>query len=372
MKNIISIITILFFCIVCLVVCRISNKIRNSKRNGDTMQYFKYNNSMNNHISGDVMPLFSEALGKKCITSSRLEYANIIFFTLLTDYQKRKHILNNMPGVKYIYSLLSIDKMASKSNLVSVLASNLPTHVVESILPVSFILDNDEDMAKFKESFSEEKLYIVKKNIQRQQGCVLTNNFKYIVDSPRNGFVVCQEVVKDVFTVNARKINLRIYLLVICKESPSMFIYNNGFVYYSKMPYDANSTNPDVHITTGYIDRRVYDENPMTYLELKKTMKTKNVVKLDENIKKLISAVYNAYIPIITKMDGSSKTNFTICGCDIAVDSKMNCKLMEINKGPDLGSKDSRDRKVKYNLVLDTLIKVGIIDGVTNNFINVC
>ena len=59
-----------------------------------------------------------------------------------------------------------------------------------------------------------------------------------------------------------------------------------------------------------------------------------------------------------------------ILGCDVAVNKNLECKIMEINKGPDLTYKDERDKTVKYNLVKDTLDIIGLINNPNNNFID--
>ena len=45
--------------------------------------------------------------------------------------------------------------------------------------------------------------------------------------------------------------------------------------------------------------------------------------------------------------------------------------VMEINKGPDLGAKDGRDKELKMNLGTDILKSVGLIPNVNNKFITV-
>ena len=44
---------------------------------------------------------------------------------------------------------------------------------------------------------------------------------------------------------------------------------------------------------------------------------------------------------------------FQLFGCDVAPDSKLGCKLMEINKGPDMNAKDERDKQVKTTVQTD-------------------
>ena len=47
------------------------------------------------------------------------------------------------------------------------------------------------------------------------------------------------------------------------------FIFNNGFLYYTKNKFIKNTTNTNNHVTTGYIDRTVYDKNPLTISDFK-------------------------------------------------------------------------------------------------------
>ncbi len=44
-------------------------------------------------------------------------------------------------------------------------------------------------------------------------------------------------------------------------------------------------------------------------------------------------------------------TLFQLFGADIAPSDKLDAHFMEINKGPDIGGKDERDSKLKYNML---------------------
>jgi hypothetical protein len=85
--------------------------------------------------------------------------------------------------------------------------------------------------------------------------------------------------------------------------------------------------------------------------------------------------IKKSYHNILMKHDGNNKhqTNFMICGCDVAVDKSLDCKLMEINKGPDLGGKDDTDTRVKTMLIEDSLHQVGILrrNNLSDNFIRI-
>ena len=60
-----------------------------------------------------------------------------------------------------------------------------------------------------------------------------------------------------------------------------------------------------------------------------------------------------------------------LLGCDLAIDYKLKCKIMEINKGPDLSYKDSVDSMIKFSLVKATFGLLNIIPKTGENFIHI-
>ena len=111
------------------------------------------------------------------------------------------------------------------------------------------------------------------------------------------------------------------------------------------------------HITTGYIDRKIYEENPLTLEDFREHLDTKDKNsrnKWNHNVEVLMNKVMTALSEHICnnkKLD--NHTRFQIFGCDVAPDNQLGCKLMEINKGPDLDAKDERDKQVKLTVQRD-------------------
>lgn len=155
-----------------------------------------------------------------------------------------------------------------------------------------------------------------------------------------------------------------------------MYIYKDGFIYYAAKPFVNNSMDRDVNITTGYIDRQIYIDNPLTIQNLQTQFSSEQNLLFEKNMIKLFTIICKSIKPIIYKLDvveeSIFKNKFNILGCDIAVDNDLNLKLMEINKGPDLDYKDFRDKNVKYNMIQDSLRIVQVInDNVPTNFIQI-
>jgi len=265
--------------------------------------------------------------------------------------------------IKYIYGLRGSDMMASKSNLAMVLRTKYPDSHIDMI-PNTFILENNIDIAKLLKEYNANYVYITKKNVQRQEGNVLTRDLESMIAHSEDT-VVAQEVLMNPYLVNDRKINLRVYMLIMIdeKNNPKFFMYGNGFIYYTPKEW-AYGTNPDTVITTGYIDRDVYVANPMTFDELEVYMDRKgdNYKTLMNNTIQLMTRITEAYTPILVEMNKTIPgIKFLVYGCDIAPDTSLKVKIMEINKGPDLSYKDERDMKVKKLMMEEVFEIVGLV-----------
>lgn len=324
-------------------------------------------------VSNTTLQLFKQTLereGKYEFTYNPVN-ANLLFFNLLADYPNLYNTVNQIDACSFIYGLLTIDRFASKSEMYRYLKSTLPEKEVNAIMPKTYLLSQD-DLWKFNQEYDPSKLYIFKKNIQRQTGVKITRNVQHIEDFELEGYVVCQELLTDNFLVGRRKINVRKYVIIVVKKDVRVYLYYNGFIYYAKALYNAKSSSEDVHITTGYIDREIYDTNPLTLQELYKQLGPR-AGRLKQNIVRTLRTVFQAYAPLlkIKESRNAPKTNFAILGCDIAIDSQLDVKLMEINKGPDMGVKDDRDGLLKQDLVSQSLRVSGAISGNARNLIRI-
>lgn len=234
-------------------------------------------------------------------------------------------------------------------------------------LPNTFILYDPEDMKRFHNQYIYKQKYILKKNVQRQEGLKITDEKIDIVTDSDS--VIVQELLTTPFLINQRKINIRIYLLIVCsqKQQDAYFHYD-GFVYYAPKVFDEKSLDPDVHITTGYLeDRKLYKDNPLTLDDLRKFL-GKNSKILFRNVKQLLKVLLKTVGPKLCK-GFKDHISFQLFGVDFGVEKDLSVKLMEVNKGPNLSGMDARDKKLKENVVRDIFRLVKIIPGEDHQFI---
>jgi len=292
---------------------------------------------------------------------------NYFFPCEYTTCEKSIKQLKNTKNKK-IFMIDGCDVINSKVKLWNSLLEKYGRIEASTIMPNTFITRNNKDMMMFKKLFLKKKesnpntKYIMKNRKQRQHGIMLTSNLQEILNGFDNGYDLVQEYVENPFLIDKRKVNFRRYLLIVCRNGVKEgYIHNDGFVYYTPKSYDEKSLDPAKNITTGYIDRSVYENNPLTVEDFRNYLAIKNQsfpIVFEDKVNKLFNKVINAlHNKICVDNSMSSSILFQLFGADISLSDSLDVMLMEINKGPDIGAKDERDKQVKTKVIED-IIKI--------------
>ena len=243
--------------------------------------YFKISDSLDykakqslelNQAMKDVINAFALSNTKQ---ANSFFSSNFVLWETLNNIDNLVSTTIYPKDVAFIYGIAGTDKLASKSNLCYYLRNALKTDIVDQILPKTYILAIKSDRDRFISQQNQNKIYILKKNLQRQEGHFITNNFNDAMEKIKNSeWVVAQEMLQDPYIISGRKVNLRIYFLITISDTGNVefYIYKNGFMYYTAKEFIKNSILPEHIITTGYIDRQVYKDNPLTLFDLNKYM----------------------------------------------------------------------------------------------------
>jgi hypothetical protein len=110
------------------------------------LTYFKFHEDFSRtNTWNSSLKLFKSVFSKHKIDhNNRFNTSNIIFFHLIVNYIQLKRIVQQNRHVKFIYSLLCIDRLASKSELAMVLRSNLTQDEYTRIMPNTYALPTDQ------------------------------------------------------------------------------------------------------------------------------------------------------------------------------------------------------------------------------------
>lgn len=264
---------------------------------------------------------------------------------------------------KKLFLIDGCDWPASKINLWKALKQAYGKDA-SKVMPTTHLLEVKKDLEDFKIHFAEKNrekeghMFVLKNYAQRQEGIKLSKDLDEILDGEKNGWYLAQDYLYNPFLVDKRKVNFRYYTLIVCRDvKVNGYIHRDGFVYYTPEFYDENSMDFNKHITTGYIDRKVYEVNPLTLDDFRNHLdKIENGLskKWDNNVRKMMFKVIKALDPHMCKNNKLSQhVRFQIFGSDVAPTENLDAYLMEINKGPDLNAKDERDKQVKMRMQKD-------------------
>ena len=272
----------------------------------------------------------------------------------------------------HIFGISGSDNIASKNNLWKILRDYYGVTEASEIMPITYILQDPEDMLSFNKTYSNNKTYILKKNIQRKEGLKLVKgNIKEILDAKKEDYKIVQEYIKNPFLVNGYKLNIRLFMLIVCNgNNKRIYVHKSGKCLYTLKKYKANM---DFHsnITSYNADKNIYHSNPLSLEQLRMylTQNNYNDIQVFESIRgimsKLGSAIKNH---VCNKKCLHNVTAFQLFGVDVILDDKMNPKVLEINKGPNMRYVNKEDRELKENVYEDVYKNVNIIESEFNGF----
>lgn len=380
---------ILIILIVSMIIIIINIRNNSNKHNQEHMINLPYEKtSWNRNICQYKMnKTLEDELKNNNINKSNEDW-NLYLPCSYNDINKE---INQMPIVKNAkyFIIDNADIMIAKDKLWTNLVSHYGLDKAKTLIPNSYVLYNKSDIDRFKNEYTSDKIYIMKKNIQRQEGLKITKSKDEILNGYKNGYVVVQELLQDPYLIDGRKTNMRFYVLVVChKGEINVWVHKNGFMYYTKTPFVKNSVEIDPNITTGYIDRKVYEVNPLTHEDLRQYLDKENrtLSQIEKNIRNqnlkisdiyfnriyhLLKDVFITFVGRICNSKLSDSVSYQLFGIDIAVNDKLNPMIIEINKGPDMGAKDVRDSKVKHKVMGDILTIIGAKPKSDTDFIRV-
>ena len=280
-----------------------------------------------------------------------------------------------------VFGICGCDTIASKSSLWKTIESYYGRDKARQYMPESYILRNDEQLNNFKRIFDPSRVYILKKKIQRKKGIKISNNLDEIIKARNEKFVLVQEKV-DSLIINKRRMNLRIYLVVKCREGyKELYMHDNAKCLYTSKDVDeskAKSGTPEEFeslITNSYVtELTIYNTNPLTLDQLCKYIeqnynvpKEKLMASIEENLK----VVFKALLTKLCNCDNIHKNGqFQLFGADVILDTNLNPYMLEINKGPDMKHKDEADRLLKKKVIFDTFNLMNVVKPKNNEYKN--
>ena len=278
---------------------------------------------------------------------------------------------------KIIFGINGCDRIVAKNSIWDIIRKTYGRHHAGKLMPNSYVLHDPDDIRKLHEDYDKDNIYILKKNIQRKEGLKLTSDLKEILEAYKEKYRVAQLYLRDLYLVNKRKVNLRIYLLVVIRGNKKQyFLCKAGKCIYTYKEYNDDDFDFESNITSYHLDMNVYKKNPRTLDDLIVHLNNdgKDGQQLFRNIEENFRYVCKAMDPYLYQSENiKGTTTFQLFGADVVFDNNMHPYLLEFNKGPDMTGRDKTDEKLKDNVIYDMYALVGIMpmSGSTQTFFKI-
>lgn len=285
---------------------------------------------------------------------------------------------------KYIYAIKGCDSLCGKDSLWSILNLVYGREEASKIMPQTWIIDDEEDNALdtyYQTHRAAQPAFILKKNIQGKRGLKIADSLDMIYEivSYDNAYKVAQLYIKNSYTINDRKLNIRLYVVISCfRKQIQWFIYNYGKCIYTNKKYDPvqsfmgnNINDKEQHFTSYNLNtKQVYitEKLPETLQDFALFIDANQYAKLWAQICAKLSAIKKAFAGSLCNLESlAEQICFQLFGIDIIIDADtMEPYILEFNKGPEMTYKSPGDNTLKQQLITDILDMITNKKGVTD------
>ena len=301
-----------------------------------------------------------------------------------------------------VFGINGCDKICSKKVIWKIINDKYPVNLCKNIMPMTYIIKNKKHMRKFKEYHINynnynncnnihnkninSNIYILKNNLQKKKGLYLTKDYEDILLKIKSGnYKIIQEYIKNVYTIKNYKLNIRMYVSIICYQNKSIWLlYNNGKCIYTNKEYTNKSLDKnnildkEQHFTSYNFDTNLYADKklPESLNDLNYHLGNE---KYDILIKKIIiklNFIKNAFTNKLCKNEELyNNVCFQLFGIDIILEeNSLEPLILEFNKGPNLDFISPNDKIMKPDM-LENLFKLIIFNkdikkDINNKLIN--
>jgi hypothetical protein len=208
------------------------------------------------------------------------------------------------------------------------------------------------------------RMIILKKDIQRQKGLMLTDDWKK-VKKYASDYVVAQELIPDTYLYKGYRVSLRYYLLVISHgQSKSFWIHPRGIVTYAKSRSNLGQGLEQFEnmVASFYCSQNKYALGfPITLEDFYQEIGMEQGMEIWAGVRGIARMTALAVMDKIGwyqfKLENLS---FELFGMDFLIDKDLKPKLIEVNVGPGMIPFGTQDAELRKKVYLDMFDKVGI------------
>jgi len=240
------------------------------------------------------------------------------------------------------------------------------------IMPMTFSLPEDLNILvdRMKGVNKKKEIFVIKKDRQRQNGLILTDDWKKIKNINHH-YVIAQKFIPNSYLYQGYRISLRYYLLVILQDNnKSFWIHPLGIVTYANTKFHPNKgeVNFNNSVASFYTSQNKYKSGfPISLNNFYQDIGIDKGLEIWAQVRGLARMVSLA---VKDKMGGHNfelgNQSFELFGMDFLIDQNFNTRLIEINVGPGMIPFGQIDKDIRKKVYIDMFDKVQVINNENN------
>lgn len=293
------------------------------------------------------------------------------------------HASDGSSPVRAIFAVDGCDALVSKNRLWDALVAAYGRAHACRLMPPSYVTAHAADMKLFVQHYDRQKMYICKKNVQRKEGLLLTGNLDTILRCHLDGYKVVQEYVMDVHTVRTHKLNIRLYVLVVCEPDgrKHAYVHDEGKCLYTAKPYNrATLSDRTSQITSVDVTKDLYEASalsnasattahaagglPLSVRDLRHFWRSEcdiDDAMVWRRVMVILKDTVEAVLPTLcTNPKFYAHRRFQLFGVDVLLrNPSLEPLVLEFNKGPAMTPVNQEDYFIKRRVLEDVFGKMG-------------
>ena len=290
-----------------------------------------------------------------------IDYSQLLFF------QKVNHFPNSFQLTRKDSLKDHIEAFSRKNGLI--------WSASFKVMPESFLLPLEwtrfsEAFRRDEEELGERNFWIIKPvGSSRGRGIFITNDLKKLSEkkSKLDNSVV-QKYIPDPLLIGGYKFDFRLYVLVTSFCPLEAFLYTQGFARLSTVQFSMDPktvTNRMMHLTNyavqkenaSHVDLDMGDRlRGGSKLSIKRLWEILEDRGIDSKaVWERIKEVVIKTLMVVDEPIGHQANSFEVFGFDILLDESLRPWLLEVNSSPSMARETELDRKVKLEMMVDTI-----------------
>ncbi|XP_034446413.1 probable tubulin polyglutamylase TTLL9 isoform X3 [Hippoglossus hippoglossus] len=251
--------------------------------------------------------------------------------------------------------------------------------------PCTFALPSEYHLLVEEFKRSPGSIWIMKPVAKSQgKGIFLFRKLKDIMDWKKDGprseeqkdaaqveSYVAQRYIENPYLINARKFDLRIYILVTSYVPLKAWLYRDGFARFSSTRFSLRTIDDKyMHLTNVAVQKTAPDYDPekgckWQMQQLRRYLTAKHGTEMVDTLFKEMDNIFVRSLQSVQKVIINDKHCFELYGYDVLLDQNLKPWLIEVNASPSHTPSSQEDYEMKCRLLEDTLNVVDMEERLT-------